>query len=277
MPLYQAIVLGIVQGLTEFLPISSTAHLYLVPWLSGWQEHSLTFDVALHVGTLFAVLFYFFRTWADLLVAGLGVSKTSAGPSDATTVVDHRRIFWLLVLGTIPGGVAGLLLEEHIETTFRNPLIMGAALIIVAALMAWGERQGKSAKDLPQLGVGDALWVGCAQAVALIPGVSRSGITMTAGLLRDFRRDTAARFSFLLSTPIIAGASLKKALDVYQDGIPAGMEAAFVAGTLASAIAGYLTIAFFIRYLQFGTFRIFVYYRVVLGIIVIALALTSAP
>jgi undecaprenyl-diphosphatase len=277
MPLYQAIVLGIVQGLTEFLPISSTAHLYLVPWLSGWEEHSLTFDVALHVGTLFAVLCYFFRTWVDLLLAGFGVRTTPAlGLGLQPRHAPHRLLFWLLVIGTFPGALAGLLLEAHIETTFRNPFVMGAALIVVALVMAWGERVGGYQKDLAHLSRADAVWVGCAQALALVPGVSRSGITMTAGLLRDFRRDAAARFSFLLSTPIIGGASLKAAIDLYREGIPPEMAMPFVVGTLASAISGYLTISFFLRFLQFGTFRIFVYYRLVLGIIVIALALMSA-
>jgi undecaprenyl-diphosphatase len=282
MPLYQVIVLGVVQGLTEFLPISSTAHLYLVPWLSGWPEHELTFDVALHVGTLFAVLIFFFRTWVELLAAGFGVKLPLPNSSDraAASAIQpefHRHVVWFLVIGTIPGGVAGLLFQEQIETTLRSPYVMGIALIAVALLMSWAEKVSKTQKDLSQVGLVDSLWVGLSQAFALIPGVSRSGVTISAGLLLDFRREAAARFSFLLSTPIIAGAAVKTAIDLSRDGIAPGMITPFVVGIIVSAIAGYATISFFLKFLQFGTFKIFVYYRVVLGIIVLALAFFLGP
>jgi len=282
MPLYQVIVLGVVQGLTEFLPISSTAHLYLVPWLSGWPEHELTFDVALHVGTLFAVLIFFFRTWMDLLLAGFGIRDASPQPIGAVPSHDryqnyHRVLFWFLVIGTIPGGVAGLLFEQQIETTLRSPVVMGTALIVVALLMSWGEKKSKYQKDLAHLSLGDVVWVGIAQASALIPGVSRSGITMTAALFRNMNRSAAARFSFLLSTPIIAGASLKAGLDLARGGIAPGMAMPFVVGVLVSGMVGYATISFFLKFLQFGTFKIFIYYRIILGIIVLALAFFLGP
>jgi undecaprenyl-diphosphatase len=282
MPLYQVIVLGVVQGLTEFLPISSTAHLYLVPWLSGWPEHELTFDVALHVGTLFAVLIFFFRTWVELVAAGFGITTPRRDPGSQTEGPSmrpkfHRHLFWFLVLGTIPGGVAGLLFQRQIETVFRSPIVMGTALIVVAILMGWAEKVSKTERELSKAGLLDSVWVGLAQAVALIPGVSRSGITISAGLLLDLRREAAARFSFLLSTPIIAGAALKAGIDLWRDGIAAGMVTPFIVGILVSAIAGYATISFFLKFLQFGTFKIFIYYRVILGIIVLALAFFPGP
>lgn len=325
MPLWQAIILGAVQGLTEFLPISSTAHLVLVPWFFGWRDPGLTFDVALHVGTLAAVLLYFWKTWAELLamcgrdlrrlVGASSAASASAARSASAANAAHTgnsleverldsaasaansdseqmakvaggtgrsllaadgRLLWLLVLGTIPAGVIGLLFETHVETTLRSPFIMGTALITVGLLMAYADRLNAGTKNLQTLGVADALAVGVSQAIALIPGVSRSGITMTAGLFMRFQRDTAARFSFLLSTPIIAGASLKRFVDVYEEGLPPEMTVPFAAGALASAVVGYATIALFIKFLQFGTFRIFVYYRVIIGIIVLALATFSS-
>ncbi|HWP84409.1 MAG TPA: undecaprenyl-diphosphatase UppP [Terriglobia bacterium] len=281
MPLYQVIVLGVVQGLTEFLPISSTAHLYLVPWLSGWAEHELTFDVALHLGTLVAVLVYFLPTWVELLRAGLGIrSRFAPAPQAQSGGSDpnrNRRLFWLLVIGTIPAGVAGILFEEHVKTTLRSPVVMGVALIVVALVMALGERVGTYGKDLFHVGITDTLTVGVGQALALIPGVSRSGITMTAGLLRGLRRDAAARFSFLLSTPIIAGAAVVAAVELHREGMEPGMGMPFAVGILVSAITGYLTISFFLKFLQFGTFKIFIYYRIILGIIVLALAFFPGP
>jgi len=282
MPLWQAVVLAIAQGLTEFLPVSSTAHLTLIPWFLGFQDPGLTFDVALHVGTLVAVLIYFFRTWVDLLLLGIGRDSRfgsfdtigpDAGPSPAG---PPKTLFWLLVLATIPGGVAGLIFQEQVATVLRHPAVIGSALILLAIPMALGERMGRLRKDLGTVGVGDSLWIGFAQALALIPGVSRSGATITAALFLDFRRDAAARFSFLLSTPIIAGAALKEGLGIAANGLPPGMELAFLVGVLVSAISGYLCIALFLRFLQFGTFKIFVYYRIVLGIIVLALAFFSS-
>ncbi len=275
MPVWQAIVLAVVQGLTEFLPISSTAHLVLVPWFFGWQDPGLTFDVALHVGTLIAVLAYFSRTWTELTLSGLGLRRPppSANTDATSRRLSDKKLFWLLVLATIPAGAAGWLLQKQVETTLRNPVVMGAALILVALLMALAEKVGTANKDITRVGLADSLWIGFSQALALIPGVSRSGITMTAALLRNFRREAAARYSFLLSTPIIAGASLKAALDAAQGGIQQEMIFPMVVGMIVAAVVGYLTISFFLKFLQFGTFKIFVYYRIILGIIVLALAL----
>lgn len=266
MPLYQAVVLAIVQGLTEFLPVSSTAHLTLFPWLLGWKDPGLTFDVALHAGTLVAVLLYFWRLWIDMLraAAGLGKSGDPKAP-------ENRRLFWLLVIGTIPGGLAGFLFEHAAETKFRQPLLIGSAMILVALVMWAGDRLKNRSLGLDHVGLGDSIIVGIAQGFAVIPGVSRSGVTMTAGLFRGMTRETAARFSFLLSTPLIAGACLKKGLEIRHEGLPPDMRLPFLAGVIVSALVGYLVIAWLIHFLEHKTFKPFVIYRLVVGLIVVIL------
>lgn len=271
MPLYQAVVLAVVQGLTEFLPISSTAHLTLFPWFLHWQDPGLTFDVALHAGTLVAVLLYFWRMWVQMLAAAAGLG--GAADPDA---VQHRRLFWFLVVGTIPGGLAGYLFEHAAETRFRQPVVIGTALIVVALVMWLGERMQTDGANLDRVGLADSLVVGVAQAFAVIPGVSRSGITMAAGLFRRMTRETAARFSFLLSTPLIAGAALRKGLEVRHEGLPADMRLPFLVGIVVSAVVGYLVIAALLRFLERGTFKPFIIYRVALGLVVLAFALKGA-
>ncbi len=264
MPLYQAVVLAFVQGLTEFLPVSSTAHLTLFPWLLGWKDPGLTFDVALHAGTLVAVLVFFWRFWLDMVRAALGL-----GPADAAARLENRKLFWFLVLGTLPAAGAGWFFEHAAETRLREPSIIAAALIAVGLLMWAGERLSTRAHALGQVGLVDSLVVGVAQALAVIPGVSRSGITMTAGLFRGMRRDASARFSFLLSTPIIAGAAFKKSLELRHEGIPAELRLPFLAGVIVAAVVGYLVIGVLIRYLERRTFKIFIVYRILLGVIVL--------
>ncbi len=288
MPILEAIVLGIVQGLTEFLPVSSTAHLALTPWLvtrlglANWSDPGLTFDVALHAGTLFAILLYFWRTWIQIIRAALGgkvvrFSETSDNQRDLTPEEQRleRQLLWFLIAATIPAALAGALLEKHIETTFRAPALVASMLIIVAIIMWIAERMSRFQKPLPQITLGDAMTVGVLQAFAVIPGVSRSGITITGGLFRNFTREAAARFSFLLSTPIIAGAALFKLHHVMKHGLPAGEMApgmsAFVAGIVVSAIVGYITIAFFLRYLKTKTLTVFIVYRILFGIAVLLL------
>jgi len=268
--LYQAILLAIVQALTEFLPISSTAHLFLFPWIFGWSDPGLTFTVAVHAGTLVAVLLYFLRTWIELTCAGLGLPFPRAVPVEK--IRQLRRLFWYLVIGTIPAGVAGYLLESYVETTFRSPYLMGAMLILVGLLMAWGERRGQLARGVDSVSLADALLIGTAQAVALVPGVSRSGITITTGLFRGLTREASARFTFLLSTPIIAGASVKKFLELRQAPPSNDMLVAFGVAAVVAAISGYLVIAFFLRYLQTRTLKIFIYYRILFGVVVLLLA-----
>jgi undecaprenyl-diphosphatase len=266
MPLYQAIILAIVQGLTEFLPISSTAHLTLFPWLFGWTDPGLTYDVALHAGTLAAVLVYFWRYWLEM--AGMVLGQNWGGNPGLGL---DRKLLWYLVLATLPAGMAGWALHHYIEETFRSPFVIGTALVVVGLVMWVGEKTGRQQVELKQVSLLDSLVVGAAQALAVIPGVSRSGITMTAGMFRGMKRDTAARFSFLLSTPVIAGAALKEGSKILKDGIAADMAMPFVVGVVVSAIVGYLVIAILIRYLERGTFRIFIVYRLLLGVVVLAL------
>ena len=285
MPIYQAVVLAIVQGLAEFIPVSSSGHLIIVRRLLGWNElspaHELTFDVALHFGTLLSVLFYFRRTWFQIIRAALGgrlVRFSEAGGSDQNLTAEEQReerlLLWFLAIATIPGAIAGKLLEHSAEDYFREHIyLIAAALIVVALLMWWGEKVSQLTKPLTRISFADAFIVGCAQATALIPGVSRSGSTITAGLFRNMTREAAVRFSFLLSTPIIAGAALLKAHELRKEGLPAGMHAPFLVGVLVSAIVGYATIAWLIRYLQSNSLKVFIVYRIVVGVIVIGLAL----
>ncbi len=273
MPLYQAVLLAVVQALTEFLPISSTAHLILFPWLAGWPEPGLAFDVALHAGTLLAVLLYFLRTWVELILCGLGVHYPHH--ASAEEVRQSRRMFSYLVAGTIPGAVVGVLFEKTIEEHLRQPIPIGIALIAVGLLMWWAESSARLEHEIQQTSLGDSITIGTAQALALFPGVSRSGITIIAGLWRGMKRETAARFSFLLSTPIIAGAAAKelpKLIRLHHAGgldLPLSTLAVSIA---TSAVVGFLVIAFFLRYLQTRTLKIFIVYRIVFGIVVLLLA-----
>ncbi|HXJ91909.1 MAG TPA: undecaprenyl-diphosphatase UppP [Terriglobia bacterium] len=263
MPLYQAVVLAIIQGLTEFLPISSTAHLALFPWFAGWIDPGLTFDVALHAGTLVAVLLYFWKMWLEMLGAAAGL-----GPKGDPKTEVNRRLFWYMVVGTIPGAIIGYFFESKAEDEFRTPIVIGLALIIVAVVMWAGERASRREHSLGQVSLADSIWIGAAQALAVIPGVSRSGITMSAGLFRGLDRETDARFSFLLSTPIIAGAVLKKGLEL-RHGVAPDMRLPFIAGIIVSGLVGYAVIAWFIRYLSRNTFKPFIYYRLTLGVVVL--------
>lgn len=308
---WQAIILGVIQGITEFLPVSSTAHLILVPWFFHWPDPGLTFDVALHAGTLLAIIGFFFMTWIRIIRAGFGaaIDIHTGAPISGRALALQRRLLWFMVLATIPGGIIGLLFNKEIESTWRNPLIIAASLIGVGILMGWADHmpelhaaqryqadgaaavearssaaQGSSVaavapaktsaagKDFDNTSLWEAWSIGCAQAVAVIPGISRSGATITAGLFAGLTREAAARFSFLLATPIIAGAVLYKFHNVHKlGGIPAGMHAPFIAGILASAIVGIASIWLFIRFLKLNTLRFFVWYRIILGLIVIAL------
>ena len=284
MPILEAIILGIVQGLTEFLPISSTAHLALTPWLvtklglANWADPGLTFDVALHGGTLLAILLYFWRTWVQILRAALGgkvvrFSETTDSQRNLTPEEEHseRRLLWYMLAATIPAGIAGVLLEKRIETSFRSPVLMASMLILVAGVMWLAERASRLQKPLPQINFGDAMTVGVLQAFAVIPGVSRSGITISGGLFRNLTREAAARFSFLLSTPIIAGAALLKLHHVMKVGLAPGMAMPFLVGIVVSAVVGYATIAWFIRYLTVKTMTVFVIYRILFGLLVLGL------
>jgi undecaprenyl-diphosphatase len=285
LPIYQAIVLAAIQGLAEFIPVSSSGHLIIVRRLFGWNElspaHELTFDVALHFGTLLSVLVYFRRTWVQIIRAALGgkvVRFSEVAGSDQALTPDEQReerlLLWFMALATIPGAIAGKLLERSAEDYFREHIfLIAGSLILVALLMGWGEKISRLIKPLTRVNFADALIVGCAQAVALVPGVSRSGATITAGLFRNMTREAAVRFSFLLSTPIIAGAALLKAHELHKEGLPPAMHAPFLVGVAVSAVIGYATIHWLLRYLQSNSLKVFIVYRIIAGIFVIGLAL----
>ena len=262
-----AIVLAIVQGLTEFWPISSSAHLTLLPWAMGWKDPGNSFDAALHLGTLVVLLAYF-RVDLVRLARAFVASVISGGIGEGTDASD-RRLAWLVVIASIPGGLIGLLLKRHAETTFRSPMLIGAALAGMGLLLWLADRFGARRRGLTDLRVVDALLVGLSQACAIIPGVSRSGSTMTAGRALSLDREAAARFSFLLAAPITTAAALIKLKDLAAEG---GVDAAFLVATVTAGVTGWAAIAVLLRMLRTRSFLPFVVYRVALGIAVMALA-----
>lgn len=268
MPIYQVVILAIIQGLTEFLPISSSAHLALAPWLFGWQDPGLAFDIALHVGTLLALIAFFFRDWLQIIGNAFGL-RLGNDPD----LQRKPNLLWMLMLATVPIGLAGLAFGKQAESTWRNPYVIGGMLIGIAIVMIFAEKAGRRLKDMGNVSNADAIVIGAAQALAVVPGTSRSGVTIAAGLFRDLDRATAARFSFLLSTPAIAAAAVKGARDLMKHGgIPHDMRMPFIVGILVSAGVGALVIAFLLNYLRRHGLWVFIYYRIVFGIIVIALA-----
>ncbi len=260
MTLLQALVYGLVQGLGEFLPISSSAHLVLVPWFFGWTDPGLTFDVALHVGTLVAVVAYFWKDWWHLIGKGFTESWSPEG-----------RLFWYLVIATIPGGIGGLLLEKKAETAFRDPFLIALLLMVMGLVLFAADRWGAKKKGMKTITLGTSLAIGISQVLAVIPGVSRSGITMTTGLASGLTRESAARFSFLLSTPIILGAALVKVPHLLAH--PSLITGDFVIGVIVSCITGFACIGFFLRFIQTRSFLPFVIYRLALGAFVIILVM----
>lgn len=279
MDLYQAVILALVQALTEFLPISSSAHLVLVRWFLGWDDPGLAFDVALHFGTLLALAAYFARTWVR--VVGLAVGRQVLKPDP-----DHPdrdlyaapHLLWFLAASTVPAAVAGLALQDIIEAHLRSPVVIGWMLVAVGIVIWWAERSGRLQQGLDGLPFRGAMLIGCAQALALVPGTSRAGITIAAGLFLGLTRPAAARFSFLLAMPIVLGAAVKTGADLLGTAQPPSSELVPLAvGVAVSAVAGYAVIAGFLRYLQTSTMAPFVYYRLAFGIIVLVLASTTEP
>lgn len=256
MTMLQAIVLALVQGITEFLPISSSAHLILMPVLLGWDDQGLAFDVAVHVGTLIAVVGYF---WRDLLGIGRGTAVWMAGRGTS----EDSRLGLAVIIGTIPVGLAGMVLGGQIELHLRSPLVIAATTLIFGLALWWADtRRGRRA--LSGLTLRDALLIGVAQAIALIPGTSRSGITMTAALALGLTRDAAARFSFLLSVPVILLAGALETLKLLRADVAIDW-AAMAVGVLVSAAAAYACIALFLNAISRMGFMPFVVYRLLLG------------
>ena len=261
--------LGITQGVTEFAPVSSSGHLIIVPWLFGWTilqnpELNKTFDVALHVGTLIGALVYFRHDVAQYLAAWIrSIRRRSIASAD-------ERLAWALVVGTIPGALAGALFESVIEDKLGQPWLIAVMLIVFGVILVVVDSAAPIRRRMADLSVRDGLVMGVAQAVALQPGVSRSGVTITAGRALGLDRESAARFSFLLALPIIAGAGILKGIDVAGSGLPAGMAWPFVWGMVASAVSGFLVIAFLLAYLRRHSFVVFLVYRVAVAILVFA-------
>ena len=270
MPIYQAIILGIVQGFSEFLPISSSGHLLLVPWLAGWEELDpsvkKSFDVALHLGTLVAVLGYFWKDVSTLVIEGTKLVFTRQRP--ATT---DGRLAWLFVLATLPAAAVGALFEDQIDSRLGGPVVIGVSLILFGVLLAWADRR-LGTRKVEDFTVKDALTVGAAQALALNPGTSRSGITMTAARFIGFDRDAAVRISFLMSIPVIFGAVVFKLGGLVADGVPDGLLVPMIVGIITSALAGWLAVWGTLRIVRTYTFMPFVIYRIALGVVVLVVA-----
>lgn len=261
MGLIEIIVLAIIQGLTEFLPISSSAHLILPSQVLGWQDQGQAFDVAVHAGSLFAVVLYFRKEVGSMLVNWLG---SFSGQHN-----QESKLAWLLALGTIPAGVLGYLFEDFIELNFRSTLVIALSSIVFGVLLWWSEKASKQAKTEYQLNVKNVLLIGFAQALALIPGSSRSGVTMMAGLMVGLTAKGAARFSFLLSIPLIFAISMYKLFKLTQTAVPVDWNAIGL-GTLLSFISAYVCIHFFLILVEKVGMLPFVIYRIILGLVLLA-------
>lgn len=253
-----ALILGLIQGATEFLPVSSSAHLALAHWLFGWNvADNLTFDVALHFGTMVALLAYFWRDWMDFFKR-------------------RDRLVGYVLVACIPGALAGAKFEELAETTFRNPLQIASLLALMGLVMGLAEWRGKRTREVGEMGWADAIIIGLAQALAIMPGVSRAGVTMTTGLFLGLSREAAARFSFLLATPILLGATLYSSRKLVGGGI-SGDALPLLVGVLAAGLSGWACIHFLLHFLKRHTFYGFVIYRVLLAVAVVAVGLWVRP
>ena len=261
MTVFQALVLGIVQGLGEFLPISSSAHLVLTPWVFGWPDPGLAFDVALHIGTLAAVLWYFRAEWVKLAHSGIALVRTRRADTE-----EQQRLLYI-VIATIPAAIAGLLLEGYAESTFRSPTLVAFTLIVMGILLWAADRYAPRDRPLVKMRARDAVLIGLSQIFALIPGVSRSGSTMTAARGLRFDRQSAAVFSFLMSMPITAAAAVLKAPTLLR----ADDRMTLVVGIIAAAASGWLAIAVLLRYVTRHSYGLFALYRLLLGVAVLAL------
>jgi undecaprenyl-diphosphatase len=265
MTVFQAVILGLVQGLAEFLPISSSAHLVLTPWVFGWSDPGLSFDVALHVGTLIAVLWYFRAEWVKLTQSAIALVRTRRADT------EEKRRFLYLVVATIPAAAGGVLLEDYAETTFRSPVLMAVTLMVMGVVLWAVDRYAARDRPLSTLTPRDAVLIGLAQVLALVPGVSRSGSTMTAGRALRLDRQSAAVFSFLMSMPVTAAAALLKVPDLLRT---EGITPTLIAGVLSAGISSWLAIAVLLRYISRHSFGVFAVYRLALGAVILTLLAT---
>jgi undecaprenyl-diphosphatase len=258
---YQAIVLGIVQGLTEFLPVSSSGHLILIPWLLKWQEDpGLAFDVVLHLGSLLALLIFYWREWLEMVLSIVNGNRV------------QRRLLFLLVVASVPGAIIGVLLEKEAETIFRSPMLIAGTLAILGLLLWAADAIGSQKRKIGDLTIVDAILIGLSQALAIIPGVSRSGATITTARILGIERADAANFSFLMATPIIAGAGLHEAHRAFHGGLTPQLGWGFTASAVFSLIA----IVGLLSYVRTHSYRSFAIYRIALAVLVVAVALVRA-
>jgi undecaprenyl-diphosphatase len=262
----QAIILGIVQGATEFIPVSSSGHLVLVPWLLGWQAPGLAFTVVVHVGTAIGVVLFFWREWLAMLKSIFVWLRTHEVNADL-------RLLVLLILGTIPAALVGVFFQSFVEGLFNDPMLVALMLIVTGAILFAGERLGRLERPIVALTWVDALLIGLAQMIAIVPGISRSGSTITAGLLRRVQRDDAARFSFLLSTPIIIGSGAIEVLDLAKAGLGAAQIEVLVVGFLAAFVTAFFVIRWLLTYLRSHSTDIFAAYCAIAGIVLVTIAL----
>jgi undecaprenyl-diphosphatase len=262
MTVFQAIVLGVIQGLSEFLPISSSAHLALTPWLFGWPAPGLAFDVALHLGTLIALVWFFWQEWVTLAKAFFSVLAKRRIETES-----ERRVMFVIV-ATIPGGLAGYLLQDYAKTIFRTPALTGVMLILMGAVLWLVDRSASQERGVAAMTWRDAIVIGLAQMFAIVPGVSRSGSTITAGRAVGLSRESAAVFSFLLSLPIITAAVLFEG----RHAIEGGINAPLVAGVIASGVSGWLAISVLLKFIARNSYGVFAAYRLILGAVVLLVA-----
>jgi undecaprenyl-diphosphatase len=263
---FQAVVLGLLQGLSEFLPISSSAHLALTPWLLGWEPPGLAFDVALHLGTLIALVWFFWQEWVTLFRAFVNILRTRRIETES-----ERRVAWV-VLATIPGAAAGYLLQDYARSVFRTPALTGVMLIVMGLILWVADRYSRQDRSIGTMTWRQALGIGVAQMFAIIPGVSRSGSTITAGRALGFSREAAAVFSFLMSLPIITAAVVFEGRHAIENGITAPL----VAGVIASAVSGWLAISVLLKFVARHSYGVFAVYRVIVGLGVLAVAYARA-
>jgi undecaprenyl-diphosphatase len=265
----QAVVLSLVQAVTEFLPISSSGHLILVPFFLGWPDQGLAFDVAAHLGTAFAVIAYFRAELIDLIG---GFFTGAPGSHDFVP----RRLGWALVVGTLPAALAGLAFASKVETSFRSPLLIAATTFGYGLLLLFADRTAREERDLAELGLGAAAVIGLAQALAIVPGTSRSGITITAALLLGFRRPAAARFAFLLFIPIGVLAGGHDLLKLWQSGALRQQLTPILIAILVSGAAGYLVIGWLLGWLRSRPLAVFAFYRVLLAVVIVVAVMVKA-
>ncbi len=267
MDIFQSIILGIVQGIAEFFPISSTAHLALIPWIFSWKDPGLSYNVALHFGSLFAIIIYFRKTWQLIITEFLqGIFKLSF------TNLHYGRLGLFIIIATIPAVISGLLFVKYAAEILRDPMIIAASLLIFGLLLLYSNSVSKEERSIKNMTVTDCLIIGLAQAFAIIPGASRSGVTISGAHLRNFTTEEAAKFSFMLAAPLIIGATVYESKNL---AIASIVQIPFLVGIIVSAIFALLAIKYLLRFVRFSGYKYFVYYRIVLAFVIVLIQMIS--